>query len=149
LATGAKHSDGYIACSDYGNSSHSLIVGWLMNKIYEGMTDQEAAAYDAPFPSIDYKAGVRRFPQMVMIEPGMEGVDTSIEAVNFWREQWQGQTFMAIGEQDPVLGVEVMQRMAGVIRGCPPPMIIKEAGHFVQELGDQVATAALESFAKG
>jgi len=149
LATGTKPSDGFIAWRDYANANPDMNVGGLMKRSNAGMTDQEAAAYDAPFPSIDYKAGVRRFPQMVMIEPGMEGVDTSIEAVKFWQEQWQGQTFMAIGEQDPVLGVEVMQRMADLIRGCPPPMIIKEAGHFVQEMGDQVATAALASFANG
>lgn len=149
LATGSKPSDGFIAWRDYANANPDLNVGGLMKRSTAGMTEGEAGAYDAPFPTVEYKAGVRRFPQMVMIEPGMEGVETSVEAVQFWREQWQGQSFMAIGQQDPVLGVEVMQRMVGVIRGCPAPMIIKEAGHFVQEWGDQVAAAALESFAKG
>ncbi|MFK7963477.1 MAG: haloalkane dehalogenase [Burkholderiaceae bacterium] len=146
LATGTKPSDGFIAWRDYANANPDLNVGGLMRRSTPGMTDAEAAAYDAPFPDISYKAGVRRFPQMVMIEPDMEGVVTSREAVQFWRKQWQGKTFMAVGEQDPVLGVEVMQAMAGVIKDCPPPMIIKEAGHFVQEWGDQVAQAALAAF---
>ena len=149
LATGTKPSDGFIAWRDYSNANPDLNVGGLMRRSTPGMTEAEAAAYDAPFPDVSYKAGVRRFPQMVMIEPDMEGVETSREALHFWRHQWQGKTFMAVGEQDPVLGVDVMQAMAGVIKDCPPPMIIKEAGHFVQEWGDQVAQAALAAFEQG
>jgi pimeloyl-ACP methyl ester carboxylesterase len=96
---------------------------------------------------VTYKAGVRRFPAMVMTEPEMEGADVSKQAVRFWREDWAGRSFMAIGAQDPVLGVPVMQAMRKVIRGCPEPMLIADAGHFVQEWGDEVARAALASFA--
>ena len=32
------------------------------------------------------------------------------------------------------------------IRGCPEPLVIAEAGHFVQEWGEPVAEAALASF---
>jgi hypothetical protein len=32
------------------------------------------------------------------------------------------------------------------IRGCPPPMEIAEAGHFVQEWGRPIAAAALAHF---
>ncbi|MCK7502039.1 MAG: hypothetical protein MZW92_77960 [Comamonadaceae bacterium] len=38
--------------------------------------------------------------------------------------------------QDPVLGPPVMRRCSGVIRGCPPPLEVAEAGHFVQEWGE-------------
>jgi pimeloyl-ACP methyl ester carboxylesterase len=53
---------------------------------------------------------------------------------------------MAIGMQDPVLGPPVMQALAQVIRGCPPPLELPEAGHFVQEHGQRVAEAALAAF---
>jgi hypothetical protein len=36
-----------------------------------------------------------------------------------------------------------MQSLARTIRGCPPPLKVTEAGHFVQEWGDPVAQAAL------
>jgi haloalkane dehalogenase len=39
-----------------------------------------------------------------------------------------------------------MQALRANIRGCPEPMIIAEAGHFVQEWGVEVAEAALSSF---
>ena len=37
------------------------------------MTAAEAAAYDAPFPDARYKAGVRRFPNLVPDRPDADG----------------------------------------------------------------------------
>jgi haloalkane dehalogenase len=54
---------------------------------------------------------------------------------------------MTIGAADPVLGEPAMRVLHGVIRGCPEPMVLKEAGHFVQEWGEEVARAALKTFA--
>jgi pimeloyl-ACP methyl ester carboxylesterase len=76
----------------------------------------------------------------------MEGVDSSLRAAEFFRERWQGRTFMAIGMQDPVLGPSVMHALAKTIRNCPPPLELPEAGHFVQEHGEIVAEKALEYF---
>ena len=73
----------------------------------------------------------------------MEGVDLSKRAVSFWQNDWRGESFMAVGLQDPVLGAKTMAYMRSIIRGCPDPLEIAEAGHFVQESGDLVAKAAL------
>ena len=40
-----------------------------------------------------------------------------------------------------------MKHMKTMIRGCPEPMEVADGGHFVQEKGEQIARAALESFA--
>ena len=53
---------------------------------------------------------------------------------------------MAIGMQDPVLGEPVMRALQRRIRNCPEPMLVQEAGHFVQEWGEPVARAALAHF---
>jgi hypothetical protein len=53
---------------------------------------------------------------------------------------------MAIGMKDPVLGPPVMRNLRKTIRGCPEPFQVQEAGHFVQEWGEEVAKKALESF---
>ena len=53
---------------------------------------------------------------------------------------------MVIGLRDPVLGEAVMRRLQQHIRGCPPPVLLPEAGHFVQEHGEQVAALALNHF---
>ena len=54
---------------------------------------------------------------------------------------------MAIGAADPVLGEPVMLQLRTTIRGCPPPLVLADAGHFVQEWGDRVAPAGVEAFA--
>jgi haloalkane dehalogenase len=66
--------------------------------------------------------------------------------LSFWRERWAGDSFMAIGMQDPVLGPALMQSLRGAIRGCPAAMEVAEGGHFVQEWGAPIATAALKHF---
>ncbi len=148
LATGQKPSDGFLQWKAYAATQPDMDVGGLMKRSTPHLTGAEAAAYAAPFPDQSYKAGVRRFPEMVMIEPDMEGVDTSKRAAQFWRDEWQGASFMAVGEQDPVLGPEVMERMRGLIRNCPPPFMLSQAGHFVQEWGAEVADEALVHFAR-
>ena len=70
----------------------------------------------------------------------------SREARRFWSQQWQGQSMMAIGAQDPVLGPEVMEGLRASIRGCPEPLVLVQAGHFVQEHGETVAKAAVGYF---
>jgi haloalkane dehalogenase len=53
---------------------------------------------------------------------------------------------MAIGMQDPVLGAPVMHALRKIIRDCPDPYQMPEAGHFVQEWGEEVAKKALITF---
>lgn len=149
LATGRSPGPGFLAWRDYAARNPDLDIAALMQRACPHLSEAEAAAYATPYPDATYKAAARRFPQMVMVEPDMEGVDVSRRAVGYWRERWQGQSFMAVGAQDPVLGPDTMERMRGVIRGCPEPMVLSEAGHFVQEWGEQVAEAALRSFGEG
>lgn len=86
-----------------------------------------------PLPRHFYKAGVRRFPQLVMTDPKMEGVDISQKSQAFLRDRWNGESFMAIGMQDPVLGKDIMKELHTQICGCPEPLYLNEAGHFVPE----------------
>ena len=106
----------------------------------------DALAYDAPFPDDSYKAGVRRFPQLVPVEPDMDGIELMKRARAFWSTEWMGESFMAIGLRDGVLGKDVMEELRGVIKGCPEAMDVPEAGHFVQEYGGPIAKAALAHF---
>jgi pimeloyl-ACP methyl ester carboxylesterase len=146
IATGASPSEGFDAWKAYSASQPDLDVAALMKRGTPILSDAEAAAYGAPFPDISYKAGVRRFPELVMVAPDMEGVKTSKRAVEWWGREWHGDTFMAVGAADPVLGPPVMDVLRGQIRNCPEPMVIEEAGHFVQEWGEPVARAALKAF---
>ena len=83
---------------------------------------------------------------MVPVEPGMDGIEHGVRAREFWSNQWQGESFMAVGMKDGVLGGPAMKELRSIIRGCPEPMEIAEAGHFVQEYGERVARASLAAF---
>lgn len=148
LGTGTV-TEGFRQWRAYCNSQPDLAVGKLMQRGTPGMTAAEAAAYDAPFPSMRHKAGVRAFPNLVPDADDAAGAATSHEAAAFWRERWAGESFMAIGMADPVLGAPAMRALHQQIRNCPPPLEIAEAGHFVQEWGDGVARAALARFKLG
>lgn len=117
-----------------------------MRRSVPALLAQEAGAYAAPFPDARYKAGVRRFPNLVPDHPDADGADGAVLsrlARQWWSTQWQGETFMAVGMKDPVLGPAAMARLRSQIRGCPAPFEIDDAGHFVQESGEVVARAAL------
>ncbi|MNU03560.1 Haloalkane dehalogenase [compost metagenome] len=53
---------------------------------------------------------------------------------------------MAIGQQDPVLGEPVMRALQRDIRNCPEPLLLPQAGHFVQEHGERIAHEACAFF---
>jgi hypothetical protein len=40
-----------------------------------------------------------------------------------------------------------MRGLKESIKGCPAPFEVAEAGHFVQEAGEEIAKKALEAFA--
>jgi len=125
----------------------TLAVGALMKRSTPHLTEAEMAAYDAPFPDATYKAGVRRFPQLVPITPDDPGAAISREAATWGKTAFKGPSFMAIGMMDPVLGPPVMHSLRRTIAGCPEPMVIPDGGHFVQEWGEPIAKAALAAFA--
>jgi pimeloyl-ACP methyl ester carboxylesterase len=147
LAVGTPISAGFAAWKAFAATYHHLPVAGLVALSSPGaLNPYDAAAYDAPFPDASYQAGVRRFPQLVPVEPGMQGADLGARAREFFANEWQGESFMAIGLRDPVLGKEVMEDLRRTIRGCPPALELPEAGHFVQEWGDAVARAALTAW---
>ncbi len=138
--------DGFLAWRAYVRARPDIDVAALMQRSSPGLSPEEAAAYAAPFPDARYKAGVRRFPELVPDHPEAHGAAVSRKAREWWKNEWQGRSLMAIGMKDPVLGPPVMRYLHGIIRNCPPPIEIPEAGHFVQEWGEPIAERALFEF---
>jgi pimeloyl-ACP methyl ester carboxylesterase len=145
LATGTL-SEGFRQWRAYSNTQADLAVGKLFTRGKRDMPAAEAAAYDAPFPDASYKAALRAFPNLVPDGEQAPGAAISRTAEAFWREKWAGESFMAVGVQDPVLGTEPMAALRSRIRGCPEPLTVPEAGHFVPEWGAPIARAALMHF---
>ena len=137
-------SEGFVAWRAYVARTPDLPCGKLMSRTCPHLTPRELAAYDAPFPDTRYKAGVRRFPQLVAERREDPGADTARKARQWLRTGWKGESFMAIGVKDPVLGLPVMTELRKWIRGCPEPYRIENGGHFLQEWGDEVSAAAFK-----
>ena len=155
LPGGEEAGEGFSAWRTFNRSQPDLDVAGLMQRSTSVLSDAEAAAYAAPFPDQSYKGGVRRFPELVMMKEkgadnltplSKEGVETSLKAREFWKNEWTGESFMAIGMQDPVLGAPAMHFLRSMIKNCPEPMEVADAGHFVQEWGEPIAKSALEKF---
>jgi haloalkane dehalogenase len=146
IPIGEPLGEGFARWRAFNRTQPDLDIAALMRRADPQLSEREAAAYSAPYPDASYKSGVRRFPELVMTAPDMPGVAEARRARQWWNGSWAGQAFMAIGMQDPVLGPAVMADLQRTIRGCPPPLEIADAGHFVQERGDKIARAALEAF---
>ena len=89
---------------------------------------------------------MKAFPNLVPDGDDAPGAAISRRAREFWRNEWAGESFMAIGMKDPVLGEVPMRSLQHTIRNCPPPMEVADGGHFVQEWGGPIAHAALQRF---
>jgi len=137
-------SPGFVQWRDYVAKTPGMDCGKLLGRACPQLSPAEAAAYEAPYPDAASKAGVRRFPQLVPDRPDAPGAAISRRARDFWQSSWQGETFMAIGAKDPVLGTPVMQALRKLIRNCPEPYVHAEGGHFLQEWGEEVALEALK-----
>ena len=140
LATGdVPLTEGFLAWRAYSNSHPDLEVGKLLARACPHLTPAEAAAYDAPFPDVRYKAGVRAFPKLVPEHESDPGAAVSRLSRQFLKDEWKGQSRMAIGAKDPVLGAPVMELLRSWIRGCAEPLVLEHGGHFLQEWGEEVA----------
>lgn len=146
IPVGEPVGEGFARWRDFNRSRPDLDIAALFQRSQPDISAEEAAAYAAPFPDVRYKAGVRRFPELVMTGPDMPGVAEGRRAREWWTHMWRGPTFMAVGMNDPVLGPDVMASLRRLIHGCPEPMEIADGGHFVQEKGDTIAKAALAAF---
>ena len=147
LATGDQPlSAGFLAWRDMCAKNPEFDVARLLARGNPQMSAEECAAYQAPFPDKGHRSALRAFPAMVPEFVEQDGAAISRAAREFWAEGWTGQTLMAVGAQDPVLGVPVMRALRSNIRGCGKPLVLAQAGHFVPEHGELVAQHALRFF---
>lgn len=147
LATGdVPLTPGFLAWREMCAKNPDFDIARLFARGNPHLSAQECNAYKAPFPDRGHRAALRAFPPMVPEFEVSDGAAISRLAREFWRSEWAGQTFMAIGMQDPVLGESAMRGLQKVIRNCPAPLLVQDAGHFVQEHGGAIAKAAMARF---
>lgn len=149
LGTGDQPlSTGFLAWREMCKKQPDFSVSRLFARGNPRLSSEECAAYDAPFPDRGHRAALRAFPAMVPEHADDDGAAVSRLAREFWQHQWQGRSMMAIGQLDPVLGEPVMRKLQESIWGCPEPMLLPDAGHFVPEEGARIATEACRFFGR-
>ena len=149
LATGdAPLPPGFLAWREMCAKNPDFDIARLFARGNPQLSAAECAAYNAPFPDKGHRAATRAFPAIVPAMEAADGAEVSRQAREFWRTSWNGLTLMAVGAQDPVLGLPVMQQLRASIRGCGEAFILDDAGHFVQEHGEVVAQKAVALFDK-
>ncbi len=109
------------------------------------LSPEVIAAYDAPFPSEEYKAGARMFPVLVPITSDDPHTIPNRQA---WQQfqKWEKPFLTLFSDSDPIMkGLEKV--FQGVIPGAKgqPHTIIKGGGHFLQEdKGEEIAQLMVE-----
>ncbi len=127
-----KMTDAWIAFRDFVARTEDLPVGLLVRRAcHHDPGDEVIAAYDAPYPSVDSKAGARAFPLMLPTAPEDPGGAAGQRVLEALRED-RRPTLMMWADSDPVLPLKTGERFAAAI-GRPPPEVVAEAGHFLQE----------------
>jgi haloalkane dehalogenase len=113
----------------------------------QGLSDDVRAAYDAPFPTPQSKAGALAFPELVPTEPAHPSTD-SMNRVRDALARWQKPVRVVWGNEDTVLLPRVAELFVELIPGAQsPPMLIDGASHFLQEDRPDEVTAAILGFA--
>jgi haloalkane dehalogenase len=133
LFTGRQQmTDAWIAFRDFVARTEDLPVGMLVRGACKNDPgDEVIAAYDAPFVSIDSKAGARAFPLLIPQTPEAPGAAEGSRVLEALRED-RRPTLMLWGDSDPVLPVAVGESFAAAI-GREAPRVIENASHFLQE----------------
>ena len=107
------------------------------------------AAYDAPFPDDQYKAGARVFPALVPVTPEMPGAAENRAAWDVLR-QWEKPFLTAFSDCDPVTrgGERYFQKVVPGAQG-QPHKTIQGGSHFLQEdKGEQFAQVVVDFIAQ-
>jgi haloalkane dehalogenase len=110
-------------------------IGLLIAGIADGraLSPAEIAAYDAPFPSPEYKMGPRAMPMQVPLLPDDPALPGNLRAWQVF-EKWDKPFLCAFSDNDPVTAgadAAFLARIPGT-KG-QPHTTIQGGGHFLQE----------------
>jgi haloalkane dehalogenase len=127
-----KMTDAWKAFRDFVERTEDLPVGMLVRRAcLTDPGDEVAAAYEAPYPDAASKSGARAFPLMLPTEPDAPGAAAGRRVVDALRND--DRPILALwADSDPIMPPEVGVRLCEAI-GAPPPRLIENASHFLQE----------------
>ena len=140
---------GFRAWLDFVERTPDLPIG----SIIQGATttelpDDVVAAYEAPFPTLESKAGASQFPRLVPTGEGEPGAD-EMRAVLDELSRWDKPALVAFSDGDPVFPFpRAGERLTGAIPTAGEQIRIEGAAHFLQEdRGEEIAGHVLRFLA--
>lgn len=127
-----RMSDAWFAFRDFVERTDDLPVSMLVRGACKNDPgDGIAAAYDAPFPTVESKAGARAFPLILPTSPDAPGAEAGRRVRDAMAAD-ERPKLVLWADSDPVLPVATGEKLAELIR-ADPPTIVPEASHFLQE----------------
>jgi haloalkane dehalogenase len=155
LPTGEQDlGEGFKAWRTFSQETPEFPIGNIVNGGSNGKLSPEAiAAYDAPFPSEEYKAGARQFPTLVPASPDDPAAPAQQAA---WEvlTKWEKPFVTAFSDGDPITrgGDKPFRDMIPGAAG-QPHRTIEGPAHFLQEeagpeLAEIIHAAAAAAFSK-
>ena len=133
LFTG-RVSKGFMAWRDFAERNPDLPVGFVL----QGATATElapgvVAAYEAPFPNAESKAGAAQFPLIVPTSDDAAGA-VEMRAVADELSRWTKPALIAFSDSDPVFPYpRAGERFCELIPGAGEQVRIEGAAHFLHE----------------
>lgn len=145
LFTG-RVSKGFMAWRDFAERNPDLPVGFVVQGATSTeLPDDVVAAYEAPFPTPESKAGAAQFPLLVPTEEGAPGAAEMLAVIDELRG-WDKPALVAFSDQDPVFPYpRAGEEFTAMIPGAGEQVRIEGGAHFLQEdRGDVIAAAVLD-----
>jgi haloalkane dehalogenase len=145
LFTG-RVSKGFMAWRDFAERTPDLPIGFIVDGATAQPLDPAVkAAYEAPFPTLESKAGAAQFPLLVPLTDEDPGA-ASLRAVADELSRWDKPALVAFSDSDPVFPYpRAGQVFVDLIPSAGEQLCIEGAAHFLQEdRGDVIASAILE-----
>jgi haloalkane dehalogenase len=146
LVTGHLWSDGFKAWRDFAERTPDLPIGNIVQSAtVTTLPDDVIAAYDAPFPTAESKAGAATFPLLVPTSPDAPGA-AQMRAVVDELSGWTKPTLVAFSDSDPVFPFpQSGQFFCELIPTAAEQVQVRAAGHFLQEeRGELLASEVLK-----
>jgi haloalkane dehalogenase len=144
-------SQGFLAWRAFAEKNPDLPVGFVVQGgTATELPDDVVAAYEAPFPNAESKAGAATFPLLVPVDPGDPGA-AEMTAVADALRRWEKPALVAFSDSDPVFPYpKAGDRFAEAIPGAGEQVRIEGGAHFLQEdRGEQIAEHVLRFLAAG
>jgi haloalkane dehalogenase len=140
IPDGRGRTDAFMQWRRFSQRVASLDLSGFMRSTLKKrqLSDSEAAAYAAPFPSVEYQTATLVFPRLVPIRPDHPGAYDNRVAIQRLKTL-DLPVLLLWADGDPITA-PAEAHLRSIFKNVAPPIVIEGAGHFIQEdAGEEVA----------